>query len=279
VRVEVFGDPERFRRSAGEWLRSDPFTTNVLGVQLRRVLEGLQRPGTEDIWIVVTDDARVTGAAMHTPPFSIFLPRMESGAGAAVAGALNRTGRRLPGAKGERSSVGEFCQAWGELTGTTAHLQRSTRMYRLAQLTPPPSVEGTARRAEEVDVGLVAKWLAAFLAETGGEEALDVTTVAGRRVAGGEIWLWTARAEPTAMSAVSAPAAGVARVGPVYTPPDSRRHGYGSAVTAHASQQALASGAEHVVLYTDLANPTSNAIYQAIGYVPDHDAEERRFMS
>jgi predicted GNAT family acetyltransferase len=80
------------------------------------------------------------------------------------------------------------------------------------------------------------------------------------------------------MAAVTAPAAGVARVGPVYTPPAHRRRGHGSAVTAAATTAAIAGGAEDVVLYTDLANATSNAIYQAIGYRPDHDAEERAFV-
>jgi hypothetical protein len=40
---------------------------------------------------------------------------------------------------------------------------------------------------------------------------------------------------------------------------------------------ALAAGAGHVVLYADLANPTSNSIYQAIGYRFNHDAESRLF--
>lgn len=48
-------------------------------------------------------------------------------------------------------------------------------------------------------------------------------------------------------------------------------------MTAEATAAAVRAGAAHVVLYTDLANPTSNSIYQAIGYRPDHDAEERTF--
>ena len=63
----------------------------------------------------------------------------------------------------------------------------------------------------------------------------------------------------------------------MYTPQTSRGNGYGSSVTAAATSAALAEGAQHVVLYTDLANPTSNSIYQNIGYQPDHDAEERVF--
>ena len=95
----------------------------------------------------------------------------------------------------------------------------------------------------------------------------------------GRNYLWTDDHAPVAMAAHSAPAAGVARVGPVYTPAPMRRHGFGAAVTAATTEAALSAGAAHVVLYTDLSNPTSNGIYQAIGYRPDHDAEERAFLS
>jgi GNAT superfamily N-acetyltransferase len=61
------------------------------------------------------------------------------------------------------------------------------------------------------------------------------------------------------------------RVGPVYTPPELRGHGYASAVTAAVSRQALDAGAAQVLLFTDLANPVSNAIYQRIGYRPVED--------
>ena len=80
------------------------------------------------------------------------------------------------------------------------------------------------------------------------------------------------------MAAVSAPAVGVSRVGPVYTPPDRRRHGYATAVTASARRAAVDSCADHVVLYTDLSNPTPNSVYQSISYVPEHDSEERDFV-
>jgi predicted GNAT family acetyltransferase len=52
----------------------------------------------------------------------------------------------------------------------------------------------------------------------------------------------------------------------VYTPPACRGRGYASALVAELSQRVLGRG-ERVILYTDLDNPTSNAIYQRIGYV------------
>ena len=71
------------------------------------------------------------------------------------------------------------------------------------------------------------------------------------------------------------PNTGVARVGPVYTPPAYRRRRYGGAVTEKATAVGLSAGAERVVRSTDLAKPTSNFVYQSIGYLPNHDAEER----
>jgi predicted GNAT family acetyltransferase len=73
------------------------------------------------------------------------------------------------------------------------------------------------------------------------------------------------------MAGASPVVAGMARIGPVYTPPAARGRGYGSAVTAAASADAIRRGAEQVLLYTDLAHPTSNAIYQRLGYRPVAD--------
>jgi hypothetical protein len=69
------------------------------------------------------------------------------------------------------------------------------------------------------------------------------------------------------------------RIGPVYTPPDRRRRGYGSAVTAAVSAAELAAGRQFCFLYTDLANPTSNKIYMDIGYEPVCDAVDYAFDS
>jgi predicted GNAT family acetyltransferase len=83
--------------------------------------------------------------------------------------------------------------------------------------------------------------------------------------------LWELGGAPVSMAALTRRVAGMVRVGPVYTPPELRGHGYASAVTAEVSRAALADGAEEVLLCTDLANPVSNSIYQHIGYRPVED--------
>jgi predicted GNAT family acetyltransferase len=83
--------------------------------------------------------------------------------------------------------------------------------------------------------------------------------------------LWLHDRRPVSMAMVRPTVAGVARIGPVYTPDADRGHGYGSAVTAAAARTALATGARDVVLFTDLANPVSNSIYRRIGFRPVSD--------
>jgi GNAT superfamily N-acetyltransferase len=99
----------------------------------------------------------------------------------------------------------------------------------------------------------------------------DQAPVVRDRLSHGGVMLWVAGGVPVSVAAASRQVAGMIRVGPVYTPPELRGHGYASAATAALSRQALAAGAEEVVLYTDLANPVANSIYQRIGYRPLED--------
>ena len=137
------------------------------------------------------------------------------------------------------------------------------RLFRLDTLIPPTGVPGSARRADEEDRPLLLDWYRAF-AEEAGARSMDLERSVDRMLASGGAWIWV-DGEPVSVAVRRAPAEGSARVGPVYTPPEHRGHGYGSAVTAVATQDILDDGAIPV-LFTDLANPTSNAIYQRLGY-------------
>jgi GNAT superfamily N-acetyltransferase len=146
------------------------------------------------------------------------------------------------------------------------------RLFRLDRLSAPAGVPGRARVAAADDVALVAGWVEPFTLEAFGAlpPDFDAEQWAANVVRNGTTWLWFDADEPVSMAARRPPAAGVCRVGPVYTPPPFRGRGYGSAVTARAADDILALGAVPV-LYADLANPTSNKIYQAIGFRPVAD--------
>ena len=91
------------------------------------------------------------------------------------------------------------------------------------------------------------------------------------RLSYGGLTLWEVDGSAVSLAGINRPAAGVVRVGPVYTPPGHRQRGYGGAVTTAVSRAALDTGADEIVLFTDLANPTSNALYQRLGYRPVED--------
>jgi predicted GNAT family acetyltransferase len=280
MRITVHSGPKPFLDRAGPLLKSDPFSTNVIAVVATRMASGAQRDSEDHLWLTIEgDDGQVLGVAMHTPPYNMFLSRMPQDAARALAEDVTHSGRDLPGVNGAIESTRTFARAWEGLTGRSSSIVTEMRMYLLVDLVWPEAVPGQAHRAETSrDFSAVAAWFAAFHDEAQPDAPEDDWTAkAQRRMKAGEVHLWHTKGVPVALAGVSGAAAGVARVGPVYTPLRWRRNGYGSSITAAATAAALDGGAEHVVLYTDLANPTSNSIYQSIGYRPDHDAQERSF--
>ena len=133
---------------------------------------------------------------------------------------------------------------------------------------------GIARTAADADHDLVVEWLCAFAVEAFGDDpdpALAEQSMAAAAVAGDVYVLWVADGAVTSLAGVRRPASGVARIGPVYTPKGLRGNGYGSAATAAGAQWAHSIGADDVVLFADVENPVSNAIYQRMGFEPVAD--------
>jgi predicted GNAT family acetyltransferase len=279
MRARLHDDPATLLAIADPFLRSDPFSTSVIAVTANRSASGAL-VGDERLWITVEDSGgKVVGVAMQTPPHALFVSRMLRQAATVLATTLVEAGLDLPGVNGACDSTNAFADAWSAQTGKASTIITAIRMYRLKTLNRPWQVSGeTTVATAPGDVNQVADWLAAFHDEAQPNAPReDWVSLAERRIASGQVHVWRDEDTAVALAAVSPPAHGVARVGPVYTPLPMRRRGYGAAVTSAAAAAALAGGAEHVVLYTDLANPTSNSIYQAIGFRPDHDAQECSF--
>jgi predicted GNAT family acetyltransferase len=156
------------------------------------------------------------------------------------------------------------------------------RLYRLGELRGPSGVAGTPRLASADDRGQLVEWVELFFEETfsrvredgAGKRFVDTTKQVGDRFV-----LWDLDGVPVSMAMLRAPAADVSRIGPVFTPLAERGHGFGSAVTAAAADLTRRSGTPDVVLFADLANPTSNAIYQRIGFEPVADSVRIDFVT
>lgn len=226
------------------------------------------------------DGSTIGGAFLHTPPFPVLLSAMPAEA-AAVLAARAFAGRPASGVNGNQDAASAFATAWRERTGCRARVFRRMRLYRLGDLAwPDPCPPGAARSATAQDAGLAMAWFAAFAREVedmgrrdghGGGMDDDQSAAVNDALGHGALTFWEPDGVPVSMASLTRQVAGMVRVGRVYTPPQQRGRGYGSAVTAAVSRTARADGAEEVLLYTDLANPVSNSIYQRIGYRPVED--------
>jgi GNAT superfamily N-acetyltransferase len=214
----------------------------------------------------------VGAAVLHTPPYPILLTVLPPGAATALAAELAARDHHPPGVNAAPGPAGEFAAAWTQRTGQASHVGMRMRLYELVQLRPPdPPPPGQARTALEADRDLLLAWLNAFHDEAGPQGPRESQRVVDDRLRFGGLVIWEDAGAPVSLAGWAEPAAGLARVGPVYTPPQLRGRGFGAAVTAAVTQAALDGGAEGVVLFTDLANPTSNTLYQRLGYRPVSD--------
>jgi hypothetical protein len=149
------------------------------------------------------------------------------------------------------------------------------RVYRLDAVTPPLNVAGSMRWSTQNDrETFLVEWVHRFLVDTFGDDDPNYEVRTRRQMARfstGSLYrlaLWEVDGQPVSMAgAIGLSPAGM-RIGQVYTPDAHRGHGYASALVAALSQHFLDDGLQFCTLNTDLANPTSNKIYQAIGYVP-----------
>jgi GNAT superfamily N-acetyltransferase len=238
---------------------------------------------------------QVGGAFLQTPPYPVLLgyppaetpgtpgtPAGAPGAADEVLGSLARAlasaDRSLPGINIGYQAAALFAGEWRRQTGGVVTTGRRMRLYRLGDLTGPAGVPGRARIAGPADRALLLAWYESFGAEIG-ETSRDAAYFVDARTGSGELTIWEAGGAPVSMAGLTRPLAGVARVAPVYTPPELRRRGYAGALTAAVSRSALDAGARGVVLFTDLGNPTSNALYLRLGYRPVHDRVLLSFTS
>lgn len=263
MEVRRIDDPAAFLAAAGPLLLADEARNNLsLGIA-GTLRDYPARYRDFRLWLV-EDGGEVVGAALRTSPHNLVLPRpLQDGALAALAAAIDE---ELPGVVGALPEAEEFAALRPESPRTV----KRQGIYACERVVPAAPAGGAMREAGESDLPLLADWVAAFAAEVQLGPAWDeaaVRAAAEHRLAdpsaGFGIW---EDGGPVSLSGYGAPTPNGIRISLVYTPPELRGRGYASALVAGLSAQLLAAGRRFCFLYTDLANPISNAIYRRIGY-------------
>jgi len=279
--VEQLDDAATFLAEAEALLLADePRHNLILGIA-GTIRDAPDHYPERNLWLVSHEGA-VLAAALRTPPYNLILARPRSKeALAALALAITE---ELPGVVGAEPEVQEFAELWSQRTGLANRTNMRQGVYALDRVEPPPAVPGSVRVATADDRELLLRWWIDFGAEVlheggpGRERAPQSVDHKLTSPTGGFL-LWEDGGEPVSFAGWGGPTPHGIRIGPVYTPPDLRGRGYATALTADLSQQLLDGrlfdgGRRFCFLYTDLANPTSNAIYERIGYRRIADAAE-----
>jgi predicted GNAT family acetyltransferase len=158
-------------------------------------------------------------------------------------------------------------------------MARAMALHSLRQVSDPPRpAEGRLRLGSRSERDRLIAWWQAFADEAGGDGGPAAAANVDARLRHETIYIWDDNG-PVSLVAVQPAVAGVVRIGPVYTPPEHRRHGYAGTAVAEVSRRALAGRAHTCMLFTDLDNPTSNKIYFQLGYRRFADWEEYRFIA
>ncbi|MCC7451435.1 MAG: GNAT family N-acetyltransferase, partial [Anaerolineae bacterium] len=218
----------------------------------------------------VDDDQGLVLAGLMTPPHNLILfanrdnyqPALD-----VMAHNLIADHRDVPGTIGLTGLAQDFAAVWSRLTGARCTPGMKSGIYELRAVILPPPAPGRMRLATATDTDLIARWLQNFQIEAIGNELSPDAALeaAAQRSAVGEIYLWD-NGQPVSMAAKARPTPNGITVNYVYTPPDQRGKGYASSCVAALSQSLLDVGYQFCTLFTDLTNPTSNGIYQRMGY-------------
>lgn len=276
VHVSVTGDSRRLPRSLARFAAAR-VELNVPATTLARAMQS--HPGPAVVGWGSDDAGEILFLTIRTPPWNLVVSELEPQHARDLAMLWLPADPDVPGVVGPPDAVRAFAEAWSELTASTWRTAAHEALHLLEHVRPPAHPPpGLLRVASEDDRELLLEWELAFQEEarSGPGDAFEAARVVDRRLASRRQLLWE-DGGTACMVGLNELVGGTVRIGPVYTPPDRRRRGYASVAVAVASQRALDAGAERCMLFTDLANPTSNKIYAAIGYRRHCDWDEIAF--
>jgi uncharacterized protein len=274
VNADRFHDPRRFLDEATPFLLRDEARHNlILGLSDTLASNPALYPELS-FWVVREGD-KIVACALRTSPYNLVLaqPRDDE-ALTVLVGAIDDA---LPGVVGAVPEVDDFAAQWD----AEARVVREQGVYALHSVAEVPRAAGSPREATTDDVELILEWFVAFVREALPDEEHDRSALARQirqrlgSLSGG-FTIWT-DGGPVSMSGYGGRTPNGIRIGPVYTPPDHRGRGYATSLVAEQSARLLREGRTFCFLYTDLANPTSNAIYERIGYVRVCDSRHIAF--
>jgi GNAT superfamily N-acetyltransferase len=280
MRVHRFTSAADFLALAERALLAAEVENNlILGLAYALATRGPAAGGLAPYFAAVTDEAAtVVMCAFRTLPGKVGVTRaFHPDAPRPLADDVWHTCPDAESVIGPRPTVDVFAREFASVSRTVAAPHTNQRLYELRAVAPlARRASGRLRVARADEAARLVEWATAFFAAI--REPGDADGFVRSHLADGSLVVWDDDGI-VAMAAAAGRTAQAARIGFVYTPPDRRGRGYATALVAALSQHLLDEGRSRCCLYTDLANPTSNAIYQRLGYTPVCDVGRYTFTT
>lgn len=272
MRFSSWKDTVGFLDRCGAFLIAEEARNNLIIGLGHNAMPPQPERSVEPFFAVAEESGTVVGAAAMTPPFPLVLTACPEEALQSLVTLLARQPRPLREVVGPVRTVSAFVRTYCQAhTDTTYRTEKRMRLYRLDSVRPPARQPGGGMRlANDGDNDLLITYTADFY-RMAHEDHFDAESTVTRATADRRLFVWE-DPDPVSMAAWVRETPHGKAIALVYTPMKRRQRGYASALVAAVSQRALDEGKRFCCLYADLDNPTTNHIYQAIGYRPVEDA-------
>jgi predicted GNAT family acetyltransferase len=261
LHVETLTDARAAIARASDFLKANPVDLNVIwSVMAQRAASG-----TPCIYWLLESDGKTVGIAIESPPqHTVAVSPMPREHVHAIATAIAEQDHHLSSVAGESSTAPVFAGLWTELCNTAAGVEDAQRLYALGDLVMPAPVPGRLRYVDASERELMARWWSDFQDETG-SPGHDVFVAVDLALSARRLFVWDDDG-PRCLARATKPLGGVSRIGVVYSPPEWRRRGYAAACVGRLCEQVRAYEGANSVLYAQLSNAGSTAIYRRLGF-------------
>lgn len=278
-----FKDANKFLEHTLDELARDETRNNLmLGLALRLREDPHAYTEQDPLMAIVSDEGgRISALVIMTPPFPMVVHSepLNEVALVSLAEALIGTGWQLSGVNGESDASDAFAKIWKERTGQDIRLHKTLRAYELKEVNALVFPQGEMRVAKEEDAQKAADMLRAMQDELQLQESSTATLEGAQKsIRLKRTFFWVVDDEVVSITIAVRPQIKGICISGVYTPPQFRRRGYARALVSEVSKEMLIRGYALTNLFTDLSNPTSNKIYQEIGYYPVCDYHQYEFL-
>ena len=265
-----------FSERAGPWLAEAEAENNLILGICSDLASSPERFPSEPYLMMVENETGIAGAALMTPPRDLIITRTPVAAVRLLAQYLIQSDVPVPGVLGPPNAASVFAKCWVEKTGSRCRPGMGLRIYQCDRVDLAAHGPGCLRTAADDDLPLLVEWRRDFCREVGHAVGEDHRAAVENFLADRRLYVWE-NGRTVSMAGWAGETVSGLRLGMVYTPPEFRRRGYATSCVAGLTQLLLDSGKSHCFLAADLANPTSNGIYQKIGYRSVCDSQTWHF--